>query len=185
MLKWWSGITLVLVMHACTNDMRDVMRLPRNQLAPSQVGDSVTLLYSDTSHLRVMLQANRMLVFTKNTREPMRILPNGVFVTFFDNKGAVSATLRSNYAVHYEMTKRMEAKYKVEVVNLKGEKMETERLVWDEATEKISTDAPVKITTGNEVIRGIGLESNQDFSRYQIHQVTGVFHLEEEQPIKQ
>lgn len=63
--------------------------------------------------------------------------------------------------------------------------METERLVWDEATEKISTDAPVKITTGNEVIRGIGLESNQDFSRYQIHQVTGVFHLEEEQPIKQ
>ncbi len=180
MIKWLAGICLLVSLHACKNDMRDVMRLPSNQLAPSQVGDSITLLYSDTSRLRVMLQANRMLVFTKNTREPMRILPKGVFVTFFDNKGHISATLRANYAVHYEMTKRMEAKYKVEVVNTKGEKLETERLVWNEATERISTDAPIKITTGNEVIRGVGFESNQDFTNYQIHQVTGVFHLAEE-----
>jgi len=177
-LMWCLVVWLGL--NACTNDMREVMRLPSNQLSPSQVGDSITLMYSDTSHLRVMLQASRMLVFTKNTREPMRILPKGVYVTFFDNDGAISATLRANYAVHYEMTQVMEAKYNVVVVNLKGEKLETERLVWNEATKKISTDAPVRISTGEQVIKGVGLESNQDFSEYKIKQVTGVIQLKEE-----
>jgi LPS export ABC transporter protein LptC len=159
--------------------MKEVMRLPGNKLSPSQVGDSVTMLYSDSARLKIMVKANRMLVFSKNVTEPLTILPTGVYVTFFDNAENVSATLRANYGVRYEYAKTMEAKYNVVVVNKNGEKLETEKLIWDERVGQIYTDAAVKITTGKEVIMGKGLVSNQDFSRYEIKQVTGQIHLRE------
>ena len=40
-------------------------------------------------------------------------------------------------------------------------------------TEEIFTEEFVKITTKNEVIYGIGLESNQNFSKYSIRNIKG------------
>jgi LPS export ABC transporter protein LptC len=158
------------------------MALPNNKKSPSQIGDSVTLLYTDSAQLKIMLKANRMLVFDKNVREPLTILPKGVFVTFFDDDEKISSTLRADYGVRYDLSKRMEAKYAVEVVNKNGEKLETERLIWDENNKRIYTDAFVKITTASEVIRGKGMESNQDFTKYQIKQVTGTIQLKNDEP---
>jgi len=169
---------LFLILQSCTNDLKDVMALPTNKLSPSQVGDSVTMLYTDSAELKIVLTASRMLLFNnKNISEPFTILPKGFFVTFFDEEEKISSTLKANYGVRYESTKRMEAKYKVEVVNKKGEKLETERLVWDEANKKIYTDAPIKITTPTQVISGKGLNSNQDFTKYEIKEVTGIIKL--------
>lgn len=171
---------LVVVMaftSACTNDLKDVMRLPTTKVSPSQIGDSVTMLYTDSAQLKIMLKANRMLVFNKNVTEPMTVMPNGVFVTFFDQDEKVSATLKSGYAVRYEQSGLMEVKFGVEVVNLKGEKLKTEKLIWNERTQRIYTDAEVTVTTGKEMIKGRGLESNQDFSKYELKNVTGIFQL--------
>jgi len=162
---------------SCTNDLKDVMKLPRNKLSPSQVGDSVTMLYTDSARLKIMLKANRMLLFNKNVTEPFTVLPRGVFVTFFNEEEKVSATLRANYGVRYDVSKRMEARYAVEVVNKNGEKLETEKLIWDERKKKIYTNAFVKITTPREVIMGKGMESNQDFTKYEIKQITGQIQL--------
>lgn len=168
---------LLLLISACTNDLKDVMSLPGNKKSASQIGDSVTMIYTDSAQLKVMLKANRMLLFDKNVSEPFTVLPKGVFVTFFDEDEKISSTLRADYGVHYELSQRMEARYHVEVVNNKGEKLETERLVWNEKSKRIYTDAFVKITTATEVIRGKGMESNQDFTRYEIKQVTGTLQL--------
>jgi LPS export ABC transporter protein LptC len=155
------------------------MALPKNELSPSQVGDSVTMLYTDSAKLKIMLKANRMLIFNENVSEPMTVLPKGVYVTFFDEDEKVSATLKANYGVRYDLSKRMEAKYAVEVVNRNGEKLETEKLIWNENTKMIYTDAFVKITRGNEVIMGEGMTSNQDFTKYELKKVTGIIQLKD------
>ena len=157
------------------------MALPKNQLSPSQVGDSVTMLYTDSSQLKIMLKANRMLVFNENVTEPFTVLPKGVFVTFFDEKENVSATLKANYGVRYDHSRKMEAKYAVEVVNKDGVKLETEKLIWDEYKKKIYTDAFVKITTEKEIIMGQGMTSNQDFTKYELKKVTGVIQLKNDE----
>lgn len=162
---------------ACTNDLKDVMAMPGTKLSPSQIGDSVTMLYTDSAQLKIMLKANRMLMFNKNVSEPFTVLPKGVFVTFFDQDEKVSATLKANYGVRYDMSKRMEARYAVEVVNREGTKLETEKLIWDENTKKIYTDEAVKITTSKEIITGKGMESNQDFTKYELKKVTGTIQL--------
>jgi LPS export ABC transporter protein LptC len=164
---------------SCTNNMKEVMAMPSNKLSPSQIGDSVTLLYTDSASLKVMLKANRMLLFNKNVSEPFTILPKGFFITFFDQEEKISTTLKANYGIRYDLTKRMEAKYAVEVINKKGEKLETERLVWDEATKRIYTDADLKITTATQIIKGKGLNSNEDFTKYEIKEVTGTINIKE------
>jgi LPS export ABC transporter protein LptC len=157
------------------------MRLPKSDLSPSQIGDSVTMLYTDSAQLKIVLKANRMLLFNKNVSEPFTVLPKGVFVTFFDENEKISATLKADYAVRYDVTHRMEAKYGVQVVNKNGEKLETEKLIWDENSQRIYTDAAVKITTDKEVIMGRGMESNQDFSKYELKQVTGTIQLKNDE----
>lgn len=174
-------VLLYSAVSSCTNDLRDVMALPKTKLSPNQVGDTVTMLYTDSAKLKIMVSANRMLIFTDNVSEPFTILPKGVFVTFFDETEKVSATLKANYGVRYENSKRMEVKYAVEVINAEGTKLETERLVWDELTKRIYTDAFVRITTATEIIMGKGMESNQDFSKYELKQVTGQIQLKNDE----
>ena len=153
--------------------MKEVMTLPKKELRPSQIGDSVTLLYSDSTQLKVVLKANRMLIFNKNVTEPYTLLPKGLFVTFFDDQEKVSATLKANYGIRYDIKKQMEVKYAVELINKEGTKLETEKLIWNEVTQRIYTDAFVKITNRKEIIMGTGMESNQDFTKYEIKHVTG------------
>lgn len=181
LLRCILAVLLYSAVTSCTNDLRDVMALPKTKLSPNQVGDTVTMLYTDSAKLKIMVSANRMLIFTDNVSEPFTILPKGVFVTFFDEAEKVSATLKANYGVRYENSKRMEVKYAVEVINAEGTKLETERLVWDETTKRIYTDAFVRITTATEIIMGKGMESNQDFSKYELKQVTGQIQLKNDE----
>ena len=145
-----------VLLTACTNDLKDVMRLPKNELSPSQIGDSVTMLYTDSAQLKIVLKANRMLLFNKNVSEPFTILPKGVYVTFFDEEEKISATLQADYAVRYDVSHLMEVKYAVKVVNRNGQTLETEKLTWNENSKRIYTDAAVKITTDKEIIMGKG-----------------------------
>jgi LPS export ABC transporter protein LptC len=121
-------------------------------------------------------------MFNKNVSEPFTVLPKGVFVTFFDDEEKISATLKANYGVRYDLTRRMEARYAVEVVNKEGTKLETEKLIWDEGKKKIYTDAAVKITTSKEIITGKGMESNQDFTKYELKKVTGTIQIKNNEP---
>ena len=44
----------------------------------------------------------------------------------------------------------------------------------DERNKKIKSDKFVKVTTDTESIFGTGFEAEQDFSRYTIHNITGI-----------
>jgi hypothetical protein len=71
----------------------------------------------------------------------------------------------------------MVAKNDVILVNVKGDTLRTEELFWDETEQKIYSNQSVRITTPDELILGKGFESNLDFTRYKIHQISGVMSL--------
>ena len=166
-------LMIICAVTSCQTNRNDVLAIGKKSIVPSQTGKNITMLYSDSTYLKIKLEAPEMLMYNKNVKEPMTILPKGLYVIFYDSKEKPATTLKGNYGVRYETSQRMEIKYNVEVVNEKGEKLNTEKLVWDERKQKITTDAFVTITTNKEVIMGNGLEANQDFSRYEIKEVTG------------
>jgi hypothetical protein len=65
------------------------------------------------------------------------------------------------------------------VVNNKGEKLNTEHLIWDRRADRISSDRFVKITTADEILMGDGLESNGNFTRYKILKIRGTLRIRE------
>lgn len=171
-------ITVCILLLSCQNDRSEILALTLPKVTPSQTGKGITMIYTDSAELKMVLKAGKMLTYDKNVKEPFTVMPDGVWVTFYNEEGKAETSLKANYGIHYPARKRMEVKYNVEVTNKNGEKLNTEHLIWDEASKKISSDAFVKITTAKEIIMGKGLESNQDFTQYQIKEVTGTIQVE-------
>jgi len=165
-------------MTSCQTNRNEVLSLGKNMITPQLSGRDVTMLFSDSTVLKIRLQTPQMQKFEKGVKEPMTMMPKGLFITFFNNQQKVTTTLKADYGIRYERSQRMEVKYNVEVVNVNGEKLNTEHLTWDEQKQKIISDSFVKITTAKEIIMGNGLEANQDFTQYEIKEITGTVRLE-------
>ena len=174
-------MTVCFAFFSCETDRNEIMALGKKTVMPDLTGKGVTMLYSDSTVLKIKLLTPQMQKYEKGVKEPLTIMPQGLFVIFYDEKGKEATTLKADYGVRYETTKRMEVKYNVEVVNVNGEKLNTEHLVWDEKKKKITSDAFVKITTAKEIIMGKGLEANQDFTQYEIKEITGSIRVDDNQ----
>lgn len=170
-----------IVITSCETNRDEIMAIGKKVAMPSLTGKDVTMLYSDSTVLKIKLQTPQMLKYEKDVKEPITIMPKGLFVIFYDDKGKETTTIKADYGVRYEISKRMEVKYNVEVINVNGEKLNTEHLIWDEQKQKITTDAFVKITMAKEIIMGKGLEANQDFTKYEIKEVTGTISVDDNQ----
>jgi LPS export ABC transporter protein LptC len=103
-------------------------------------------------------------------------MKKGITAYFFTNN-KITSYIKSKYAVRDDRARTMTVKDSVIVVNIKGDTLRTETLVWSEKTNKINTNDAVKITTPTETIYGEGLESNTDFSTYKIFKIKGIINL--------
>ena len=63
------------------------------------------------------------------------------------------------------------------VTNEKGDKLNTEHLIWDEKKQKLLSNEDVKITTKDEIIFGKGFEANEDFTKYKIFNIKGTISI--------
>jgi LPS export ABC transporter protein LptC len=100
-------------------------------------------------------------------------LPNGVLVLFYDDAQKEDGRLKAKYGISYDAQQKIIVRNDVEVVNVKGEKLNTEELTWDTKTHMLFTDRSVKINTGKEVLFGEGMTAKEDFSQYKIKHLTG------------
>jgi len=92
---------------------------------------------------------------------------------FFNDSAQVKNTLTARNARWYEQEGNILIRDSVVIINDKGERLDTEELVWNKSIEKFFTEKPVRITTATHVIYGKGMEANQDFSLYKIFNPTG------------
>lgn len=168
----------VFLFFSCETNLQKVNLVGTVDNLPVEIVKEAEMLYSDSAKVKMKLTAP---VWNRYVQKDPRIeLPKGVFITIYADSQKVKSTLSANYAVRYEDKKLMDAKGNVIVVNERGERLNTEHLIWNESTRQIYTGEFVKITTGDEVIFGDGLESNEDFTKYKITNIKGTINLKEE-----
>ena len=164
----------LFVLSSCQNDTKEIDEITQKEaLFPTERGKMVEILYTDSGLVKGRLTAPIMNHYTYNVKEHYTEMPKGVFVEFFNERSEVKTTLKADYGIRYEDTKKTEIKYKVQVVNASGEILNTEQLFWDETTHKIYTKEFVKITTKKDVLKGTGLTANEDFTDWEIGTPTG------------
>jgi LPS export ABC transporter protein LptC len=159
--------SLYLGFSSCENDIEVVKNVTVKSDLPALSSKEAELIYSDSARIKVKLKAPEMDRYMG--LDPRIIMPKGVNISFYNDSMLVITHLTSNYAIRKEHDYTMEARNNVVVVNRKGDTLHTEKLIWDERKRLIYTDVNVLITTaGGDILRGKGLEANEDFTHYRI-----------------
>ena len=173
----FSIIIFILgLLFSCKTDMEKIKKIAAQKDAAIQRGKGVEIFYTDSANVKVKVIAATMLRVQK--KEPYLEMPNGVKVYFYDEDLTIQSTLTANYGISYESKGEMIARNNVVIINIKGEKLTTEELIWNEKQEKIYSNKFVTITTADEIIYGDGFESNQDFTNYTITHIKGTINIE-------
>ena len=167
----------LLVFTSCQTDIQTINQLNVGKGLPSETMKDAEIVYSDSGKVKMKLTGSRLDRYSGE--RPHIIFPQGVNILFYDDSLKVNSHLKADYGIRYEADGLMEAKRNVEVVNIKNQKLNTEDLILNEAKDSIYTNVFVKITEGDEVIYGDGLESNRDFTRWRIKNVKGMFNLKD------
>ncbi len=142
---------------------------------PVREGRNVLMTYSEQSTRKVVLKAKLLLEFKDGNRE----FPEGLYIEFYDEEGKLSSTLESEKGYYYKNQNLWKATGNVVVESLeKNQQLNSEELFWKPDDERIYTEKFVTIRLENEVIYGTGLESNQDFTNYDIKNPSGEFVIE-------
>ena len=161
------------------NDISVVNNLTRTDSLPTQIVNNLTTIYTDSSVVQVIVHAPLVKHFSEN-EEPLMEFPEGIEVEFFNRLGKVESTLQANYAIYFEKKDLWEARDSVVAMNIQKERLDAELLYWDINTERIYSDKSVKITSQDEIIYGVGFESDQAFNNWQINHVKGTVYISTE-----
>jgi len=127
--------------------------------------------FSDSGNIKAVLKAGEISVFSKRG---YTLIDSGAVVDFY-SKGEKVSTLTSMRGKILEPSKDIEIYDSVVVVSREGSTLRTNKLLWSNKTQRVSTDVYVKITTPKEEVEGIGFESDQMLKNYTIFKVTGTF----------
>ncbi|MFN3950894.1 MAG: LPS export ABC transporter periplasmic protein LptC [Thermaurantimonas sp.] len=163
----------------CTNNPELVRQINQIDTLPVEQRENIHLVYTDSGFKRFEMKAP-IAAFYNDLQSPKLEFQKGIHVWFYDFSGSIESELSAGYAIRYPASSRWEAMQNVIFVSKKGEKLETDHLIWDETAEKIFSDKKVTVTTGKEIIVGEGFEADQYFNSYKIQKITGEILLEDE-----
>lgn len=172
-----SLLLAISLLQACKNDnIEKIQILTAADNLPVEVGTNILLNYTDSGLVKAKVFAPTMERFD-NDKSNQSIMKKGITAYFYNPQKKITSYIKSKYAIRDDRARTMTVKNDVIVVNIKGDTLRTETLVWDEKTNKISTQDAVKITTPDEIIYGDGLESNTEFSQYKIFKIKGILSI--------
>ena len=77
-------VLCTIIFASCETDRNEVMAIGKKNILPTETGRDITMMYSDSSELKIRLQAPSMQVYEKDVKERMTILPKGLYVVFYD-----------------------------------------------------------------------------------------------------
>ena len=158
---------------ACENDLAKVDAISAKIAEkPVETSKEVEMIYSDSAKVKARLTTPLLLQY--KTEKPYDELPKGFKVEFFNvQTQEIQATLTAKYGIRKFGERQIEARDSVVVINKKGEKLTTERLVWDENKRIIFSDKFVKIVSADKIVQGYGFEAPEDLSVYKFKKLSG------------
>lgn len=173
-------VMLAMLLASCGHGSVEQSKEPESRKeSPAVITHDVTTLISDSGITRYRIEAPTWLVYDK-MEPPFQEFPEGVYLEQFDERLAVRASLKADYAYYNETMQIWILKGNVKAMNRKGEYFDTPNLNWNQKTHRIYSDSVIHITREKSIITGIGFDSNEEMTQYTILNPTGVFPIDEE-----
>ena len=166
------NIFALFFLTSCQNDLAEIDKVINGEMISVETAKEVSVLYSDSAMVKVRVEGPVMLRHL-DTENPRQEFTDGVKVVFFGAGQKIESVLTAKYAIRLEKKNQIIVRDSVVWQSFKGEKLETEELIWEERKEKVYSNRFVTITKPDEIIYGYGFEADQDFSSWTIKAVEG------------
>lgn len=155
--------------------------IPKSDLEflPSYTGLNYTTVMNDSGLVQLKMFAPLVEKYDNNV-SPYTEFKSGIKVIFYDGKPQPMASVVSKYAKYTSSDNVWELRDSVVVINSDNDKLETEQLYWDQTSDKIHTTRFVKITSEDQIIMGIGFESDSHLQQRIIYKITAEIYLPDE-----
>lgn len=177
MIKNFPLLLGLLFIVACSSKEVDKEKVSSASVElPVEVGNNVSISYTDSGYLKAKVFAPILERFATETRMETE-MKQGITAYFYNVDGQVTSYIKSKYALRNEKNMTMTARKEVQVVNNKGDTLRTEELIWEENSNRIFSNQFVRITTPDKIIMGTGLESNTEFTKFKVLNITGIISL--------
>ncbi len=168
------------MLFSCKNDLKEIKALTQHKVYPNQTAQELTIIRSDSAKIVAKIFAKEIKVFSK-AKEPYINFPKGLLVESYKNYPIVESSINSNTAIYYTEKKMWHAIGNVIAVNIKGEKLNTEELFWDEAEEVIYSDKFSRISTEDGTFYGKnGFTADQNFTKWKLINTGGIVNVKDE-----
>ena len=182
-MRYLSFIFLVFAVIGCTeNDFKQVASINDDTESPVVVMKNAEIEFTDSAILKAVIASGKVETYNyyddKNKLEDQKlVMTEGVNARFYDKLGSVNSVMTSERATRREKDRMTEIEGNAIVVNVKGDSLSSEFLLWDENTNTISSDRKVRVKTADEIIFAEGFKSDVGFSEYTFEKVTGTITL--------
>jgi lipopolysaccharide export system protein LptC len=160
-----------LIFLSCEEKFKPTQTNLNTEDSPSQESWNSTVIFSDSGKTKAVLEAKHISVYPN---KGYTLIDSGAKVDFYRD-GKIVSTLTGERSKIDDKTKDMEIYDSVVVVNTEGSELRTQKLFWNNKTQKVSSDEFVRIKTPAETIEGVGFESDQNLKNYKIFKVSGTF----------
>lgn len=171
---------IILVVTLSCESRNDI--IPKSDLLtlPSLSVKQFHTIFTDSGIVQLELTAPVMEQYD-NKDFPYTEFRSGIKVDFYDKKEAHAGSVTSKYAKYTKTNNVWELRDSVVVVNDKNDKLETELLFWNQESDMIYTDRFVKITNTDQIIQGIGFESDTHLQHRRIKKVSATIYINNEE----
>jgi LPS export ABC transporter protein LptC len=170
-----QGILLVvccILFSSCENDLS---KLPGNNSLKDLENDrasDVTFIYSEQGKTKAKLYTKEF-VGSENTKPPYIDFLKGVKMDMYNDSLQIESTVTARSARYYTQEQNVIARDSVVVKNTKGDKLQTEELIWNKKLQRFYTDKFVRMNINGQPSWGYGLEANEDLSYVKIKNQRG------------
>jgi LPS export ABC transporter protein LptC len=167
---------IILILFSCENNLEEIKKITEIPGSPEERTRDLELIYSDSGQVKVLLKAP----LAESYYKPTHIIKfeEGVKIEFFNPNGSVKTILTSNYAELIQDEGNMIVKDSVIMKNVnKKQILETEELIWNQATQAVNSSKPVTVITKDGRFYGDGIKTTSDFSEYQFIKPRGTLNL--------
>jgi len=167
------------VLLSCGNPMSVVQQLAADDTTSSIMAKDIEFIRSDSGNVQLILSAPQLLKHKLDTGELE--FPQGFEAVMFTQTHDTLTLIRADYGISSDGMTVIEAEGNVEVHNYNSDdRMNSEKLYWNQQTKQIFTRSAVKITMPDKEIYGDSLAALDDFSEYTIYNGRATLEIEEE-----
>ncbi len=173
-------LALILVLSGCSTKEKvssDSDSTSPSEILPDSELRGATIYLYEKEKVTTEIHAERVLKYEVKDSTMVYVLD----MDFFDSTGHITTQLVGDSGIIRELTSQLYVYGNVVVTTADNSKLETDYLYWNTTTDKIETDAFVRITKKNDVITGWGMEADPGLTRVKVlNRVSGTVHEAEE-----